>query len=53
MTVSRADVSDVPLADDVESIWTRLAKRFGGKRRESAVHHTLWWHIVHWFGHGR
>ena len=52
MTVSRADVSDGPIADDVESIWTRLTKRFV-RRRESAVHHTLWWHIVHWFGHGR
>jgi len=52
MAVSRADVSDVPIDDEVESIWTRLTKRFG-QRRESAVHHSLWWHIAHWFGHGR
>ncbi|MDA0261666.1 MAG: adenylate/guanylate cyclase domain-containing protein [Proteobacteria bacterium] len=52
MAVSRADIGGVSADGDVDGIWTRLGKRFV-RRRESVVHHSLWWHIAHWFGHGR
>ena len=52
MGVSRADVNDAAVDGGAGGVWSRISQRMM-LRRESAVHHSFWWHLIHWFGHGR